>query len=501
MQHWPNLSPELQQRTYETVADMLRTHSNLIREAVITIPSLASIPLMSKFDSEINRLREHESVEKNLNAFVQRLRDENSAIVLQALREIVPWLDQNQSFIHETAVSEQPKPVVSRVTRALLDVCIKYSAERTDMLDLCAQSLGIIGCLDPNRLEATSSKRQALLLSNFDKAAEVLEWMSILFEDVLVRAFRSVSNARAQGFLAFALQELLRFCNFKEVASARLRASQSSPEYTRWMEMPEHVRNTLTPFLTSRYVVTSNVPAPAPKVYPIFSHGMGHNTWLRTWAHDMLWRAKGENARNIFNVLARIVRGHDIAIANFVVPYAALNIVLGGTAKELNEIAEELLVILSTESNVDSEKETLRKCSEVCTHCPAYGVQANLTRTCSLYSITCLYGYKRKEKPSALHANPDSCPRWRKREPLLKLTVWKGSSLQYQPTSSPSDLWNVVLTLELCTTGNNIFGKGDQNRKTTLFRNETLCFRDYKPFMPRSMNRTDLRVYPHISAS
>lgn len=366
VQHWDAFSPEIQQRTHDTIAEMLKTHSNLIREAVITIPSLKTIPLMSKFESEIGRLREHESLDSHLHAFAKRLRDENAAIVLQALEELVAWLDKHQGYLHEAAVSEQPKAVVAQIARALLDVCLKYNSDHIEILDLCGRCLGIVGCLDPNRVEANVSKRQILVLSDFHKADEVIAWVAVLFEDVLVRAFRSVTNARAQGFLAYAMQELLKFCGFCEVATVRLRASQSSPVYQRWIEMPENVRNTLTPFLSSRYALTSNLPTPAPRKYPLFSSSMSHSSWLRNWVCDMMWRAKGENPQELFPVLARIVRGHDIAIANYMLPYAALNIILGGTSQEVRDVSEELRVILSTDSTVESEKETLRQCSEVC---------------------------------------------------------------------------------------------------------------------------------------
>lgn len=378
VQHWHDLTPEVQQRTYDTIADMLKTHSNLIREAVITVPSLADIPLMSKFESEINRLKQHESKTSHLDAFVKRLREDNTSIVLQCLRELVTWLDESQSFVHEAAVSEPPGPVVLTITRALLDTCVKYNVERTDIAELCAKCLGIVGCLDPNRIDATANKQQLLVMSDFEKAAEVVDWVAVLLEEVLVRAFKSATSTRAQGFVGYVMQELLKFAGFNEIATIRLRPSQSSPTYQRWLEISENTRNALYPFLTSRYVLNSSLKL-EPREYPIFSHSVSHRMWLRTWVNDMLWRAKGENPQRMFPVLARIIKGHDIAIANFILPYTALNIVLGGTTKEVEDVAQEMLVVLSTESVVQAERETLRQCSEVSTPCST----ARLRLTCA----------------------------------------------------------------------------------------------------------------------
>ena len=365
VQHWSELSSELQQNVHDTVAHVLKTHSNLIRESVITVPSLANIQLMSKFEAEISRLRAAANPEAHVAAFAKRLQNENSAIVLQAARELHNWLELNQTFVHESAVSEPPLPVLSTLVRALLDACVKYgsSSKGNPISNVSAQCLGLVGCLDPNHIEATVTTKQTMVMSNFDKAAEVVDWVAVLFDSVLVPAFKSTSNARAQGFLAFVMQELLRFSGFNEVASVRLRASQSSPTYTRWIELPESTRNILTPFLTSRYALTSTVNV-HPVKYPIFDRSVSHSTWLRTWVYDMLWRARGENASSMFPTLARVIKRHDLAIANFLLPYAALNIVLGAPQAEVDAIANEMLIVLSTESSNHSEQDAIRQCSQ-----------------------------------------------------------------------------------------------------------------------------------------
>ena len=365
VQHWSELTAELQKEVHDTVAHVLKTHSNLIRDSIITVPSLAGIQLMSKFEAEISRLKAAESSEVHLAAFGRRLQNENSSVVLQGARELYTWLQANQTFVHESAISEPPLPVLSTLLRSLLDVCVKYgsSSKNSSIASVSAQCLGLIGCLDPNHIEATATTKQTMVMSNFDKAAEVVDWVAVLFDSVLVPAFKSTNNARAQGFLAFVMQELLRFSGYNEVASVRLRASQSSPTYTRWIELPESTRNILTPFLTSRYALTSTVNV-RPVKYPIFDRAISHSTWLKTWVYDMLWRARGENASSMFPTLARVIKGHDLAIANFLLPYAALNIILGGPQAEVDAVANEMLIVLSTESSIHSEQDAIRQCSQ-----------------------------------------------------------------------------------------------------------------------------------------
>ncbi|KAK4547636.1 hypothetical protein LTR36_000593 [Oleoguttula mirabilis] len=363
VRRWSHFSPELQEAAHGKIADLLKNHNKLVQECIMTLPSLKSIPLLAKFDAEIERLRGQESVAAHCSAFEKRLQDESVSIIHQALEELVPFLIKHQEFIHDSAVSEQPVPVLSALLRALLDVTTKYSATSADIADLCGKAIGIIGCLDPNRVEATRKQRKLLVLSNFEKSEEAVDWVITLLEEVLVKAFMSVTNARAQGFLAYVMQELFKFCNFTEGNTIRTRSSQMPPVQQRWMTMPEHVRITVTPFLTSRYLV-NNINTTAPnRQYPGFAIDSGYSSWLRSLVFDLMWKGKGDNPKLVFPLLARLVRGHDLAIPNFILPYAMLNIVLGGTVAEVQGIAQELLAVLQCQPASPAQLDTVKQCS------------------------------------------------------------------------------------------------------------------------------------------
>ncbi|KAK3050228.1 serine/threonine-protein kinase M1 [Extremus antarcticus] len=365
LRHWQSLSSSLQHSTHDKICGLVKTHNQVVQDNVMALPSLKEIPLLSKLGAEIERLKSHEGVEVHGRAFAKRLRDESSIVVLQALKEIVTFLELNQDFVLEAAVSEQPATVLSDLLRALLDAGTKYSAESKEAADLVGKALGIIGCLDPNRIEATRKRRKALVLSNFDKADETTDWVIVLLEDVLVKAFKSVNNARAQGFLAYVLQELLRFCNLNDSNVLRPRASQAPSAHQKWANMPESVRITLTPFVKSRYVVRSNVDTiPPNRTYPGFTVGQGHTQWLRSLVYDLMWKAKGDNAQMVFPLLARVIRGHDLAIASFLLPYAMLNIVLGGTVAEVNDMSSEMRAVLGAQPTDTVQQETVKLCSE-----------------------------------------------------------------------------------------------------------------------------------------
>ena len=365
-QHWELLDVETQGQAHDMVSQLLKSHSDLIREVVNTIPSLAAIPLMSKFEDELSKVKAQMDVKHKYQAFSQRCQNENATVVTSALLELETYLEHNQSFIHEAAVREQPDPVVSQLIRSVLDCCVQFTESHPKVSVLAVKCLGLIGCLDPTRIEAATEKRDILVLSNFTRAEETKDFIVFFIREVLVKVFLSTTNPRAQGFLAYAMQELLLFAEFDKSMIVRSRDTKFNANYQRWMELPESVRNTLTPFLTSKYVVTAAVQQPTCP-YPLYKPTMTHSQWLRALTFDLLRNGVGENTKMLFPVLSRIVRFQDISIPSFLLPFAALNVIVGGTDRQRLDIGAEMKHVLShtmPEGDVVS-RENLIICSQV----------------------------------------------------------------------------------------------------------------------------------------
>lgn len=371
IKYWDALSPASQELTHTRIAEMIKNHNTTINDIVMLLPSLSHIPLLSKFGAEIERLQCLETPEGRFKAFAKRLKGEVPIVVTQALRELVPFLEDNQGLVHDAAISEQPEQWLSDLVRALLDATSTMANANEDLAELCGKCLGLVGCLDPDRVDASKLTKPMMVMSNFEKADETVDWVVELLENVLVKAFKSVSNARAQGFLAYVMQELLRFCGFTDTTALRPRATQGTTVAQRWQDMPEHVRTTLTPFLTSRYV-TNVSNSGSDREYPGFSREANHSSWLRSLTFDLMFKAKGDNPKMVFPLLARIIRGHDLTIASFLLPYAMTNVVLGGTVKETKGIQDEISAVLKEQSTNTTELETIRLCSETVFGCLDY---------------------------------------------------------------------------------------------------------------------------------
>jgi serine/threonine-protein kinase ATR len=337
----------------------------LLGDLADSLPSLESIPELSQFETRIRELKRGMDVRHQLQAFVHRCQNDNATVVLQALMELISHLKKNQEFLHQPSINEVPDPVVAQLTRSVLDCCVKFSTEMPEIAALCAKCLGLIGCLDPNRIEATRIKKDILILSNFGKADETIEFILFFIQEILVNAFLSAPNTRVQGFLAFAMQELVKLCELDSSVLFPSRDTHLNVKYRRWLDLPELVRNTLTPFLNSRYTLKKgNVINKCS--YPIFHGNMSHYEWLQKIVLDLFEKKNGENVGLIFDICSRIVRYQDISITTFLLPFAVLNVIVSGTEKEKTELIQEFLSILQFELQEDRHiRENIISCSEV----------------------------------------------------------------------------------------------------------------------------------------
>jgi serine/threonine-protein kinase ATR len=372
VQHWSLFSEETQLQANKTIVDLTQKYEPQLRARIEYLPSLADIPMLSKTEAELVRFKAMVDTVKIFQSFSNRCKDQNAVVVRQALKELVPFLDGSQKHLHQSVVGQKPLPVLEALTRSLLDASIRFSEDHQDITTLCAQCLGIIGGLDPYRVETVREKKRVLVLSNFSRRDEDIDFVALLLEQVLVKVFLSTTNAKAQGWIAYVMQEMLKHCGFSTSSGTKPRSSQNSTEEKRWNEIPETVRNVLAPFRSSRYSVNlnPNLRYEGPR-YPIFSNSNSHGIWLQTFVYDLLQKGQGVNVEMVFPVLARVIRGYDLSIATFILPFAALNVIVSDDEQNMGNVGKELLTVLQTEilSPEQHDATLIKQCSEVSEIC------------------------------------------------------------------------------------------------------------------------------------
>jgi serine/threonine-protein kinase ATR len=365
---WTAFDQTSRRHATELLTFLLKQRHDLVREFIDLIPSLDQNLELVEYETELNNMRAETDVRQHYRTFSRRIGHEHESVITQALVELAKYLRLHQSFLQASAVSEQPDSIVGELLRSILDACVKFSESNLEIARLSAECVGLIGCLDSNRVESIRDRKEVVVVSNFDDPNETTEFVLFLLEHVIVKAFLSTTDPRLQGFLSYAMQELLEKCDIKEACAEHRKGGKHSTTesiYLRWLKLPETVRQILTPFLKSRYKVGELAKSEAK--YPIFEHTKKYTAWLRAFVLDLLKQPHNPNAMIIFAPLCRVIKIEDISVASFLLPFVVLHAVVLGTDEQREDIRLELLGVLSHQAPAEShiERTNTKLCSEV----------------------------------------------------------------------------------------------------------------------------------------
>ncbi|KAI1464606.1 uncharacterized protein F4812DRAFT_160831 [Daldinia caldariorum] len=347
--YWSSLNEATQKQTRNLIEYLLEKETTVLEAMISKLPSFSHINNLSDIEAQLSKLRQPVDSRTAFSLLAERIRHENDGVVLLALRELVSYLQRQQDYLQASAVSEQPDSVVPILIRSLLDCSSRYNGVHSEISDLCTQCIGLIGCLDPNRVETVRAERQIVVKSNFEHAGETTDFVIYILEEVLVKSFLSATDTNLQGFLSYAMQELLDRSDIR--AAVEMQGSrEAAPIYRKWLSMSENAREVLIPFMTSRYVVQPM--APQKTEYPIFRPGKTrYANWMRSFTLDLMRKPQAPFAQLIFEPLCRVIRIKDLSTAEFLFPYVVLHNIIGEdtTDEERLNLLNELLNVLQHE--------------------------------------------------------------------------------------------------------------------------------------------------------
>ncbi|KAK8072291.1 hypothetical protein PG996_005639 [Apiospora saccharicola] len=336
----------------ELIKFLLEKYPLILSANISKLPSFSHISDLSEAEGRLSGLRKPVDSRTAFKLLAERVQHENSGVVLQALRELTSYLQRQQDYIQASAVSEQPDTVIAALTRALLDCASRYAGEQNEISQLCTQSIGLVGCLDPNRVETVREERHLVVLSNFVDYSETTDFVLRLLEDVLVKSFLAATDTKQQGLLSYAMQELLERC---DIASAIRLAGKKEVNreaeriYRKFLSLSDQTREVVVPFMNSRYRLG---PMAQQQVeYPIFRQGRPYATWMRHFALDLLRRPQTDFSVLVFEPLCRVIRIKDFSTAEFLFPYLVLHVIISknDTREVCDNVLRELLLVLEHE--------------------------------------------------------------------------------------------------------------------------------------------------------
>ncbi|EGO02217.1 hypothetical protein SERLA73DRAFT_104608 [Serpula lacrymans var. lacrymans S7.3] len=319
------------------------------------IVDLRAIPELYELHEKLQDSRKSWQPKYRLQKILDRSGSDNLTVALQSLGELKSFMLNERPFVQSLASGDIFDPLIGHTLSALLATAC-HDGDGTENSQLLAfECIGILGAVDPDRCEIGLSDTRMVVRSNFTDEGEAVLFALHIIKDVLVGAFRSTSDIQYQNHLAYAIQELLRFCKFTPaLVTSGTTTSVPMKVRNRWNSLPKHVLETVTPLLESRYSVRlKDSEEPKRPIYPS-PRLPTYREWIQKWTEHLLTRASGNTAQKIFSVLRSAVRNKDVGVAHHLLPHLVLNILLSGSEEDKQDILSELLAVLEDQVASDS---------------------------------------------------------------------------------------------------------------------------------------------------
>ncbi|KAJ3412040.1 serine/threonine-protein kinase M1 [Chytridiales sp. JEL 0842] len=366
LKHFPSFTSSQQHQTLQIFNYVIIDNQEMLRRYFDTIFAFPKTPQFDNLNKELNQEWSPKNPLSRLKHIITSVAHENPAIAEISLRELRDFLEHYQDQLRNQFLEETDNDVMNTMIKTLLDTLRKYSGSRLDLQVACCQCLGVLGAPDPARISISINQDVEILSDAFSSLESTSYFACKLIERQLVPAFRSANNTKTQDHLAFAIQELLRLCEFTpELAdterSHKFTDGKTERLHSLWKSFPKSVVDVIRPLLTAKYTITY-LPM-RPLQYPIYPSKATFKDWLQAWVVDMILKVNGDYAKKLFSVCKNVVTNENMEVALYLLPHLVLHVLTNGSSNEPEEILAEFMAVLnnlvSSDGSEDIEKHQL----------------------------------------------------------------------------------------------------------------------------------------------
>ncbi len=345
---WSKLDDPAQQEALALVHDLALqgdsakkalSRANVCTEMVAASSSLSKLKAKARLPTDV------------WAGILQDLQSDSQAVIVQTLGALRSFLQGHRDLLAELATGSKFDPLVGKTVSTLVMISSRTEmAVSGEMAQLVFECLGCVGAVDPDRIDAPQEEPIRIMLTNFKDSEEAIDFAIHLIRDVLVNAFRVTDNTRHQANLAYAIQELLKFCGFTPaLLESNVQASRGTapPVKTRlrWQNLPPHMLDTVAPLLESRY--STQFHDAAPRAQPLCRNTGSYREWLQTWTGQLIKATADTPAQPIFLVFRGVVLEHDLTVAQHILPHLVLSVIISGPEERRDEVRNEFMAILN----------------------------------------------------------------------------------------------------------------------------------------------------------
>lgn len=348
LQKWKDLSTKAREIARQMVKNMVEMNTDTIRALMVEygLPSFSEIPSFSYVQQIIDSSAPEKPSLQILKNLLVRSGDENVYVVRQTLEELRRFLLKEQKLIDESLKNKENLNIIKDLMRTLFLRSHEFRESDLDISLLCSQCIGLVGAVDHHLVDISSKEEDLIVVNNFNGARESIDFVMLLLSKFLVRTFRASTDPSLQMFLAFGIQEFLKFCGFTTTSI------NSGTTGQLWYNLSYEDRSTLHSLLSTKYSAPAALPS--NQTYPVFAvYRSSYAQWLQNFTYDLMSKVTGANAEKLFGLCRRIVRDKKQygSMFSFILPYAALNVVVGGTSSQRQDILDEIMTVLGASSS------------------------------------------------------------------------------------------------------------------------------------------------------
>ncbi|KZT62935.1 hypothetical protein CALCODRAFT_425546, partial [Calocera cornea HHB12733] len=346
---WSNFSEVERELAYHTL-DHIIEHGDQFPDHIKEMASMQGIPVLNDLNQRLAQVQAEWDPRAHLSKLLDRATNENPIVTMRALEELKAFMLANTSLISGLSSGDTFDSTIGRIVKALLNASTRDGDANESLRAIAYQCFGILGAMDPDRFDLPPTDEAIVVLRNFDDDDENINFVLHLLQHLLVGTYRSTGDAKYQNHLAFAIQELLKVCQFGPgLVIPGTTSSIPSKVRNRWNSLPKYVLETVTPLLEGRFKLT-NRPDPVIQ-HPVYPTAPTYREWIQVWTSHLITRVTSPSAKGIFDVFRSAVRNQDVGVAHYLLPHIVLNVLLSGNDSDRDNIRQEIISVLEDQVN------------------------------------------------------------------------------------------------------------------------------------------------------
>jgi serine/threonine-protein kinase ATR len=351
--NWSRLSSSGREIVRECLQHLVIVRGKELGDYIDDVVDMSGLDSLADVQAKLSKRRRQFTQERRLQAMLKRAANDNILVVLFALRELKSYMIGHREFFQSLATGDNFSPLVGRTLAALLSAASREGESSDDVRLVAYECIGALSAVDPDRFDLIGGDKRSVVVKNFTDAEENAHFAGGLIVDVLVGVFRSTGVITYQTLVAFAIQELLKFCDMTPALISKTPSSASLRARSVWNAMPKHILDTVAPLLDSRFLgIELKPPSLSIPVYPSQS---SYREWLQAWTSYLITRVYGAEAKKIFHPLqSAVIRSQDVSVAHHILPHLVLHILLSENEFDVDNIRGELVAVLEDQVNPNS---------------------------------------------------------------------------------------------------------------------------------------------------